>query len=68
MTSYINQTLAREHIAGLIAEAEHSRLRRDLRRARREARGPDDTATAPEPGRTRTRPRWAHLFGLVAAR
>lgn len=68
MTSYINQTLAREHIAGLIAEAEHSRLRRDLRRARRESRGPDDASTTPGPGRARARLRWAHLFGLVAAR
>lgn len=68
MTSYINQTLAREHIAGLIAEAEHSRLRRDLRRARRDARRPDDTSTPPEPDRARARQRWAHLFGLVAAR
>lgn len=66
MTSYINQTLAREHIAGLIAEAEHSRLRRDLRRARRAARGPDHVTTPPQPARARLR--WAHLFGLVAAR
>jgi hypothetical protein len=68
MTSYINQTLAREHITGLIAEAEQSRLRRDLRRARWDARRPDDTGTPPEPGRARARLRWAHLFGLVAAR
>lgn len=68
MTSYINQTIAREHIAGLIAEAEHSRLRRDLRRARRESRRPEDVSTPPQPGRTRSRLRWAHLFGLVAAR
>lgn len=68
MTSYINQTLAQEHIAGLIAEAEHSRLRRDLRRARRASRGPDDVTTSPQAGRTRSRLRWTQLFGLVAAR
>ena len=38
MTSYINQTVARQYVAELIAEAEGRRVRRDLRRARREAR------------------------------
>jgi hypothetical protein len=38
MTSYITQTVAREHIAQLIEQAELRRVRRDFRLARREAR------------------------------
>lgn len=68
MTSYINETIAREHVAGLIAAAEQGRLRREIRRARREAWRPDDTTSPPEPARTPVRLRWAQLFGLVAAR
>ena len=38
MTSYINQTIARQQIAELISQAEHGRLRRELRQARRAER------------------------------
>jgi hypothetical protein len=38
MTSYITQTMARQHVSELIAQAERGRIRRDLRQARREAR------------------------------
>jgi hypothetical protein len=38
MTSYITQTVAREQIASMIAEAQQRRVRRDLRQARRVAR------------------------------
>jgi hypothetical protein len=38
MTSYINQTIARQHVAELIEQAELGRVRRTFRQARREAR------------------------------
>jgi hypothetical protein len=38
MTSFINQTIARQQIADLISEAEQGRLRRELRKSRRGAR------------------------------
>ena len=38
MTSYINQTIARQQVADLIAAAERGRVRRQFRQARREAR------------------------------
>jgi hypothetical protein len=38
MTSFINQTVARQQIAEMISQAQQSRVRRDIRRARREAR------------------------------
>jgi rRNA processing protein Krr1/Pno1 len=38
MTSYLNQTIARQQIAELISQAEQGRVRRELRRSRREAR------------------------------
>jgi hypothetical protein len=51
MTSYLTQTIAREHVAELIAQAENSRVRRDLRRARRAARAAaHESATRPRSG------------------
>jgi hypothetical protein len=38
MTSFINQTVAREQISEMIHQAQQSRVRREIRRARREAR------------------------------
>ena len=38
MTSYINQTVARQQVAELITQAEQGRVRRQFRQARREAR------------------------------
>jgi hypothetical protein len=38
MTSFINQTIARQQVAELIAQAEQGRVRRQFRAARREAR------------------------------
>jgi hypothetical protein len=35
MTSYINETIARQHVADLIAVAERSRVRRQFRRTPR---------------------------------
>jgi hypothetical protein len=45
MTSYITQTVAREHVAQLIEQAEHRRVRRAFRLARREARAAARAAT-----------------------
>jgi hypothetical protein len=38
MTSFINQTIAREHIAEMTNQAQQSQVRREIRLARREAR------------------------------
>ena len=38
MTTFINETVAREQITTLIGLAEQDRVRRELRRARRDAR------------------------------
>ena len=38
MTSFINQTIARQQVAELVAQAEQGRVRRQFRQARREAR------------------------------
>lgn len=38
MTSFINQTIARQHVAELIAQAEQGRVRRELRQARKAER------------------------------
>jgi hypothetical protein len=38
MTSFINQTIARQQVAELIAQAEQGRVRRQFRQARRDAR------------------------------
>jgi hypothetical protein len=38
MTSYINQTIARQQVAELIAQAEQGRVRRQFRAARRAER------------------------------
>ncbi len=38
MTSFITQTVAREHIAEMISQAEQGRVRRQIRVARRAAR------------------------------
>jgi molecular chaperone DnaK (HSP70) len=38
MTSFINQTIARQQVAELIAQAEQGRVRRQFRQARRDAK------------------------------
>ena len=38
MTSFINQTIARQQVAELIAQAERGRVRRQFRQARRDAK------------------------------
>jgi hypothetical protein len=63
MTSYINQTIARQHVAELIAQAEWSRIRRDLRRARREARiAARESAARSDDGRGSRRDPWLRYF------
>ena len=62
MTSYINQTIARQHVTELIAQAEGGRVRRQFRQARREAR----TASR-ESGSTARSRRDPYLTYLVPA-
>jgi hypothetical protein len=50
MTTYINQTIARQHVADLVAAAEHGRLRRELRQARRAARAARRNGRGPSAG------------------
>lgn len=66
MSSYLNQTLAQQHVAELISRAEHTRLRRELRRARRASSATVARTTGPGAGRHRVH--WARRFGLAAVR
>jgi hypothetical protein len=59
MTSYINQTIARQQVAELIAQAEQGRVRRQFRQARREARAAArESASRAASGRSARRDPW----------
>ncbi|MGY2874489.1 rRNA processing protein Krr1/Pno1 [Marmoricola sp. URHA0025 HA25] len=66
MTSYINQTIARHHVAELIAQAEQGRVRRQFRQARRQART-DASESATRSGSGRSSRRDPYLQYLVPA-
>jgi hypothetical protein len=68
MTSYINQTIARQHIAEMIAHAEAGRVRRQFRQARREANGAArESGGGAASGRRPRRDPWM-LYLIPAAR
>ncbi|RNM14068.1 hypothetical protein [Nocardioides pocheonensis] len=72
MTSYITQTIARQHVAELITAAEAGRVRRELRRGQREARRAERTAQRNERlanrGASNGSELWPTQFGYAAAR
>jgi hypothetical protein len=68
MTSYINQTIAKQQIAELIAHAEQARLGREIRQARRASRAAARSASGPGAGGSGTRVRWSQRLGLATAR
>jgi hypothetical protein len=67
MTSFINQTIARQQVAELIAQAEQGRVRRQFRQARREARAAAREATTSGSGSGRGSRRDPWLQFLVPA-
>jgi hypothetical protein len=67
MTSYINQTVARQHIAEMIAHAEAGRVRRQFRQARREARSAARESVEAGSGRRPRRDPWMRYL-VPAAR
>jgi len=68
MTSYINQTIAREHISQMIEGAELRRVRRELRRARREARLARRNERLSTRGASNGSAQWPSQIGYAAAR
>lgn len=59
MTSFINQTIARQQVSELIAQAERGRVRRQFRQARREARAAArESAARSGSGRSARRDPW----------
>jgi hypothetical protein len=68
MTSYINQTIARHQIDELVAQAEWSRVRRQLRQARREARKAAGDGRGRGPGPRGTNLQWADRIWVAPAR
>jgi hypothetical protein len=68
MTSYINQTIARQQVTELVAYAERSRQRRELREARREARAARREERRARSGASNSISRWPHQVGYSAAR
>lgn len=68
MTSYINQTMAREHVSELIAQAESARVRRELRTARREARRERRLARRAAKGPSNSSLYSPNRFGLAGVR
>jgi hypothetical protein len=69
MTTFMNQTVARHHVAELIAYAEHDRVRRQFRRARREARREARAGRSRESRRhvaaSNSWSHWPHVFGYA---
>jgi hypothetical protein len=68
MTSYINQTLAREHIAQMIEAAELRRQRREIRQAQREARAARRNERLATRGASNGSAQWPSQIGYAAAR
>jgi hypothetical protein len=72
MTSYITQTVARQHVADLISAAEAGRVRRELRQARRAERTTRRNERRNERlasrGASNGNELWPTQFGYAAAR
>jgi len=68
MTSFINQTIARQQINELIAQAERGRVRRQFRQARREARSTTDERNDRGRGLRGTNLQWSDRLWVAPAR
>jgi hypothetical protein len=68
MTSFINQTIARQQISELIAQAERGRVRRQFRQARREARKTPTERNGRGPGLRGTNLQWSDRIWVAPAR
>jgi hypothetical protein len=68
MTSYINQTIARQQVAELIAQAERGRVRRQFRQPRRRARGVARVSNRQGPALRGTNLQWAGRLWVASAR
>ena len=68
MTTFINQTIARQQIAELIDQAERGRVRRQFRQARREARNAARGSGGRGPGLRGTNLQWSDRLWVAPAR
>lgn len=68
MTSFITQTLARQQVAELIAQAESGRVRRQFRQARRAQRAARRREGQAQRGPANSTIGAPHRIGIVGAR
>jgi hypothetical protein len=68
MTSFINQTIARQQIAELVAQAETGRVRRQFRQARRTERVARRNARLLSRGAANGSEQWPTQIGYALAR